>query len=179
MKVPFRRNKKDDVPEEIQEYYQAERRERAGVAWLVALATLLITLAVVLGLFYGGRWVYRKIADGDRTPPTTQTETKEGEQAPQDQPDGSQEGGEQPATPPQPESPENQDGQDSEDDRLPGGDESEVGTQEGGQQTPAEGGSGAAALPDSGPGEVLGMFAIVSLAGALTHHLVLSRRFER
>lgn len=49
------------VPEEIQDYYAAERRGRTGIAWLLALATLLTTLALAAVIFLGGRWAYRKI----------------------------------------------------------------------------------------------------------------------
>jgi hypothetical protein len=178
VKWPFRRNKKDDVPAEIQEYYQAERRERAGIAWVVGLATLLITLAVVLGLFYGGRWLYRTVVDGDRTPPTTQTETP-GEPAPQDQPGDSPDGtestdGENPATPPQSETPGDQDGQQG------GSGSTDTGSPDTDRPTsPQTGGPGASGLPDSGPGEVLGIFAVTSLAAAAAHHFIQSRRFER
>jgi len=42
------------VPKEVKEFYQAERRERVGVAWLLALATLITTVLVAFGLFFGG-----------------------------------------------------------------------------------------------------------------------------
>lgn len=66
---PFGRKKQEDleaVPTEIQEYYQAEQRERMGVAWLLAFVTLIVTVGVVLGLFFGGRWAYRKLANKDK-----------------------------------------------------------------------------------------------------------------
>ncbi len=71
---PFRRKQKnlDSVPTEVQEYYQAEQRERMGVAWLLAFVTLVLTVAVVLGLFFGGRTVYRKVAHKDKTVATVQ-----------------------------------------------------------------------------------------------------------
>lgn len=75
MKWPFRRNKNvDSVPQEIQDYYQTEKRERTGVAWLLALGTLLITVGLSVLLFFGGRWAYRQIAgnDNDKTPETSQ-----------------------------------------------------------------------------------------------------------
>lgn len=75
MRWPFRRNKNvDSVPQEIQDYYQTEKRERTGVAWLLALGTLLITVGLSILLFFGGRWVYRQIAGNDieKTPETSQ-----------------------------------------------------------------------------------------------------------
>jgi len=79
---PFNRQKADqskpNVPPEVQEYYQAERRERMGLAWLVAFLTLVVTIAVVLGLFVGGRWVYRKVANDDKGANTGQTASDQG-----------------------------------------------------------------------------------------------------
>ncbi len=64
---PFNRSNNDKmpngkpVPKEVQQYYASERRERVGLAWLIAFVSLIITTAVILGLFVGGRWVYHKV----------------------------------------------------------------------------------------------------------------------
>lgn len=74
----FRRNRTDQagMPTEVQDYYKAEGRERTGMAWLLALATLLVTVLVVLGLFFGGRWVFRKLKNNDKPAPVAvQTDT--------------------------------------------------------------------------------------------------------
>jgi cytoskeletal protein RodZ len=60
------------VPPEVHEYYQAERRGRIGTAWLLSAATFVGTVLVVLGLFYGGRWIYRSTAGNKK--PNTQTQ---------------------------------------------------------------------------------------------------------
>jgi len=69
---PFKRNKVTDdgttVPTEVTQYYESERRERLGVAWLLGLVTLLATIAVVFVIFFGGRWAYRKLAHKDNHP---------------------------------------------------------------------------------------------------------------
>ena len=62
-------------PEEIREYYQAERRERAGMAWLLAIGTLLLTFLIAAGLFFGGRLAYRALFDNDNKPSTGQQQT--------------------------------------------------------------------------------------------------------
>ncbi len=77
MKLPFlhRNTVNSEVPAEIQEYYQSEHRERVGVAWLLAGGTLVLTLLLATGLFFGGKWVYDKIAnrEDENTVSTTQT----------------------------------------------------------------------------------------------------------
>lgn len=60
----------DEVPAEIKDYYQAGKRDRMWVVWLLSAATFVATVIVVLGLFWGGRWAYRKIT-ADK--PTNQT----------------------------------------------------------------------------------------------------------
>lgn len=74
----FRKNKTDQagMPAEVTDYYKAEGRERAWVAWLLAIATLLVTVIVVLGLFYGGRWAYRELK-GSNKPANVAIETDE------------------------------------------------------------------------------------------------------
>lgn len=64
----FKRRKQetDVLPAEVREYYQSERRERAGVAWLLALGTLFLTFFIAAGLFFGGRWVYRTVFNNDK-----------------------------------------------------------------------------------------------------------------
>lgn len=60
-----------NLPEEVKEYYESGKRERVGVAWLLGLGTLLVTLLLATTLFFGGRWVYRKVANRDNKPSTT------------------------------------------------------------------------------------------------------------
>lgn len=85
----FRRNKTTStkttkVPAEVQDYYEAGRRERTGIAWLLGLATLIVTILLALLLFFGGRWIYRKVTnngDKDNKSGSSQSES----QKPQDQ----------------------------------------------------------------------------------------------
>lgn len=74
----FRRNKKDSVmPEEVQNFYASEKRDRKGVAWLLAIATLIVTFLIAAALFFGGRWVYRTVFDNDNDTTTSQEESAE------------------------------------------------------------------------------------------------------
>lgn len=103
-----RKNKKEDVlPAEVREYYQSERREKTGVAWLLAIVTLLVTFALAAALFFGGRWLYGVLFDSDTGSETTQQEeglrvdengNVEGAQAPDAQPDTTEEPAELPSS---------------------------------------------------------------------------------
>ncbi len=75
------------LPAEVQEYYQSEQRERVGVAWLIALVSLLVSTVVIISLFLGGRWAYRKFVQKP-TPKTTSSSEKK-EQNPKDTGDNS------------------------------------------------------------------------------------------
>lgn len=71
----FRRNKEQDVlPDEVKDYYKAEQRERMGMAWLVAAGGFLVTIAIVLGLFFAGRWAYTTFFSDDTTTPISEVE---------------------------------------------------------------------------------------------------------
>ncbi len=69
IQMPFRRSKnsQQNVPPEVAEYYQAEKKQRLGMAWLLSAATFVVTVLVVLGLFFGGRWIYRQVKHDNNT----------------------------------------------------------------------------------------------------------------
>jgi hypothetical protein len=48
---------------ELEEYYTENRTDRNGKAWLLAGGSLIATLAVIGGIFLGGRWLYNTIAN--------------------------------------------------------------------------------------------------------------------
>lgn len=76
-----RRNKNvDSVPQEVQDYYQAEKRDRTGIAWLLALGTLVATVLLAVALFFGGRWIYRAVFKDDQNPQTSQQQQEKKEQ---------------------------------------------------------------------------------------------------
>jgi hypothetical protein len=65
----FSRKKTDqNVLPEIEKYYDAEKRERAGLAWLLAIVSIACVALVLIGLFFGGRWVYRKTTGTNKAP---------------------------------------------------------------------------------------------------------------
>ncbi|MFZ1323644.1 MAG: hypothetical protein WAQ57_00605 [Candidatus Saccharimonadales bacterium] len=61
----FKRNKNDSVLPEVDEYYQAERRDRGWLAWVLALVSVLVVVFTVIGLFMGGRWIWNKVTGND------------------------------------------------------------------------------------------------------------------
>lgn len=69
----FRRSSKipSTVPPEVAEYYQSERRGHRGLAWVTTIVTLLVTVAIVIGLFLAGRWLYHTLHHTAATTSTT------------------------------------------------------------------------------------------------------------
>ncbi len=169
-----------EVPEEIQDYYKTERRERAGVAWLLAFGTLIVTVLLAGGIFFGGRWAYRKIAGDD-----TKTETPS-EIAQKDQ----EQKAATPAEQSQPASADKSQASDQNKDTAPAAtpgtqQESNSAASEG-SQAPATGSSSQSSsasssqgtvngatsdLPNTGPGNYLYIFFAVSVLGYLSHRM--------
>jgi hypothetical protein len=82
----FKRKKKDSVlPEEVRDYYTAEKRDRKGMAWLLAIATLIVTFLIAAALFFGGRWVYRTVFDNDNKDNKTTSQEESGDKTAQDE----------------------------------------------------------------------------------------------
>lgn len=64
-----RKQQNDILPDEVKDYYRSEQRDRIGGAWLMAFGGFLLTVAIVLGLFFAGRWAYQAVFvdDNDET----------------------------------------------------------------------------------------------------------------
>ena len=175
MKFPFRRNRDTtSVPAEIQEYYQAERRDRTGVAWLLALGTLIITIGLATLLFFGGRWAYRTIVDNDNNTETAQTEeesTESDSNSPESSP-ATESGQTGPST-----------GTSSTTTSTPNSPTpTEAGTRSTAQSTTPATGSNVAGsttdLPNTGAGDIVSIFAITTAVGAAAHYAITTRRTE-
>lgn len=78
---PFNRKKQDQaLPEDVQEYYETGQKQHTGMAWLLALGTLLVTVLLAILLFFGGRWVYQQLAgDEDSNQETTSQTSDQGQ----------------------------------------------------------------------------------------------------
>lgn len=144
-----------DMPPELQNYYQAEKREKTWMAWVLGLVTLIVTVLLALALFFGGRWVYRKVRNDEPAKvTTTQTENTDKNGSENDKPDSedskdSQETA-QPATPTAPAT-----------NQTPGTTTPPVAT-----TTPVTGDAG---LPNTGPADTLAIFLAVSVLGYILH----------
>ena len=69
----FRRKQQQSsiLPDEVNQYYQSQRRERTGVVFMLGILALVATLLVGLGVFFGGRYIYNKVRGNDTQPNTT------------------------------------------------------------------------------------------------------------
>lgn len=72
----FKRKKTDSVLPEVDKYYEGERRERAGLAWLLALISIIIVAFIIIGVFLAGRWVYRQVTKDDNANETATSDVE-------------------------------------------------------------------------------------------------------
>ncbi len=162
MRLFSRRNKvspqNSNLPPEVKEYYAAGKKQRKGVAWLLAISTLFVTILVVFGAFLGGRWVYRKIANSGKEQTVQTDQTGNDEQgAPadtqQDQPEDT------------PDSTEVEDAPAPQPAPAPSTSSPPTNTQAG-------------TLPQSGPADTLAVFAVTTVAGTALYQVRLKRRHQ-
>lgn len=167
---PWKRNKSkvpDNVPPEIQEYYQAEKRERVGVAWALALATLIVTVLLALGLFYGGRWAYRAIFDNDENPAVVQQDDTNQQPGGNNGDEGDTSSEETPTT----EQPATLPGEDANDTNNQA--EDSAGEE---PEAPATTPTAGQDIPETGPGDMTALFIAVSAISYVLHRLVSNYR---
>ncbi|HSX23733.1 MAG TPA: hypothetical protein VLE74_01405 [Candidatus Saccharimonadales bacterium] len=156
---PFNRNKDQsaEVPQEVQDYYQSENRERSWVAWLLATGTLLVTVVVVLGLFYGGRWGYRKLKHQPAKTPTVAVQKPATASQPQTPP----------ASPSTPQAAPS---------AIPGPNVTPQTSSTSTSKTASTPATTATVqpansnLPNTGPGNIVAIFAVTALIGAVFHN---------
>ena len=70
------------MPQEVEEYYKERRKAQSVVPFLLMLATLIVTLALSFGIFYGGKWAYKKIKGNNNTATTETTKPTKPAEAP-------------------------------------------------------------------------------------------------
>lgn len=169
-----------DVPEEIQdEYYEPERNERSGVAWLLAFGTLIITILLAAGIFFAGRWTYRQITGtNDSDDANISQEESSVSEADEQQANGgsdrqgaaSGEGGDGSA---QDRSSQEQVQGQSGDEEVAQSDTND-GSVAGDNTDDGEGQAGDESLPSTGPGNVAVVFIAMTFATYLLHRFYLS-----
>ena len=71
----FRRTEEVE-PTSLEQYYSDQGRSGL-MSWLLAFVAFVVTLVLVFGVFWGGRWLYRKATDKD--PATVATKKNEGD----------------------------------------------------------------------------------------------------
>lgn len=171
----FKRKAKDSVLPEVDQYYQAEKRDRSGLAWLLALVSIAVVALVIVLLFLGGRWIYRQITDDNE--PEVVNVGDDANDAPSfdgtDTNDDNQDNttGDEPA--PAPTTP------------APSNENTNEGTVNAPAQTttpsttPRTGDDSSDELPNTGPGGMIGIFAgVTTLAGGI-HYTVQRRKNTR
>lgn len=180
----FKRKKKDSVLPEIDKYYEGERRDRTGVAWLLAIVSVLVVALFLVGIFLAGRWAYRTIKGNDTDVAITTTDGEDALNLP------SFDGKPSESTENKPDSNEKQEDSPNSD-QSPSQDESE-GTVEApatpGQTNPDSAApttpptttvpsTGDSPLPNTGPTEnLLAIFLVVSIATGSLHFAVNNRK---
>jgi len=191
-KTQLRTTTVDSPVAEVREYYDSSRQERQGLAWFLAFATLIVTLLIVVGLFFGGRWLYNKIKhnDTDNTA-TTQQEDQVKTESGQQQGTGSHNTSrDSSASSNGTSGGQNTGGQSS------GNASSTANTGTSSTNTGATGGgsaqntpqatnipattptTGDSSLPNTGPGNVLAIAALTALISGVVYRFKLSKRFN-
>lgn len=145
------------VPLEIQQYYQSESKNRGVMAWLLAGGTLVATILIVIGLFFGGRWVYRKFANRDNNQGTQTAQTSEqAKGSAEEQKDKDQKSNPQSTPAPQP---------------TPAPQSTPT-------PAPGQGGGSNANLPNTGPEGMLASFVVATVLGTILYNLRLRRKVD-
>jgi H+/gluconate symporter-like permease len=135
------------TPEEVQQFYAAERRERAGIAWLLALGTVIATIVLAAALYFTGRWLWQTITDKDDSSSTSQTTETDNEF----------------------ENIQREIDEALSDNEEKDADKKKLADQPKSSDTKPEN------LPDTGPGDVLALFILVSITGTAAHAFAFAR----
>lgn len=61
MRLFKKRNTEEVTAPVLDEYYQEQRTRRSALSWVLGLLGLLIVILLAIGLYFGGRWGYRRL----------------------------------------------------------------------------------------------------------------------
>lgn len=166
----FKGKKQDNVLPEVEQYYQAERRDRSWLAWVLALASVAVVVLIIAGLFLAGRWAYNAVTGNDEVAEISVEDTKNGDANEDLTVDGD---------------PNNTDEEQAEAPQQDTENQDEQGTVNAPAQTTTPSNSGAQAttprtgddpLPSTGPASLVGIFAGVSTLAGGVHYTVTRRK---
>lgn len=76
MAALFKKKNKTTIAE-LEEYYAKEKTKKRGRARLMVLISFLFTLAVIAGLFFGGRWLYETLTDNNNDPSVASSDSSD------------------------------------------------------------------------------------------------------
>lgn len=177
----FKRKKTEtkNVPPEVKQYYQSEHRERVGLAWLIAFLSLILTIVVVAGLFFGGRWVYRKITHKDNTQGTSQGGSNNPAPAPSS-PAPSTPNDLQPAAPSQNDnSSSNNSSSNNSSNSNSNSSNNSSSSSSSSQSSTSQNSQSSGQITDTGPGNTVLTFVAVSVVAGLSHSILQRRKLSR
>jgi hypothetical protein len=145
------RNEVPDMPPELSNYYREEKRDRVWGAWALGFATLVVTIALGVGVFMGGKWLIGRFSGDDEvvTTETSQTENTTsgvGSDASNDDENGQTEG------------------------------DTSVNDETDSEGVVSDEAAVSSDLPDTGPGDTLAIFLAVAFLATISHSLATRRR---
>jgi cytoskeletal protein RodZ len=74
-KQPTSATVKKVTPSVAKDYYQSAQPQRMWLVWLLSVGTFIITVVIVLGIFWAGRWVVHQLTKPKTPAPTTVQQT--------------------------------------------------------------------------------------------------------
>ena len=164
---PFNREKTTTgVSSDTDDYYRTERRERVGLAWLLAFGSLIATLLIALALFYGIRFIYHKVHHtntGNTTATTESTASNQGSATSNAQSSTGQTNASGSGTTSTPSTP---------------GTSSSASTSGSSAHTSSSATSSGQNIANTGPGDTFAIFLAVSMIGALAHNAYQRRKLS-
>ena len=144
-----------NMPPELSDYYNAEKRDRMWATWLLGFATLVVTVLLAVLLFLGGRWVIDQITGDDEVDvPVTTTQNEPTDDTDADQTDDTTRDTET---------------DNANDDTVAGTTDEDSDDQESGVVTDVAAVTDEP-LPDTGPADTLAVFLSVTVLAALAHN---------
>lgn len=132
--------------QEVKDYYESSPSQNMGVAWLLAFGTLVLTIVLALGLFFGGRWAFRKITHRGTSTVTITQQANENSKA--------------------------NTGEDSK--QQTSSDEAVTNSDTGSSSTSSP--SSKSKTPDTGPGNVIAVFVLTSVVSAGSYYVFAYQR---